>query len=140
MWKSILAIALGAALGALLRWFLGLKLNSLLPSIPPRHAAGQPDRRLCHRRGDCLFRPGAGHRSGMAATDHHRVLRRPDHFLHLFRRGRQPASGGPPGLGRRGHRDARQRVVADDPAGVVLDELDAGQIAQREDRPCKAIN
>ena len=35
MWKSILAIALGAALGALLRWFLGLKLNSLLPSIPP---------------------------------------------------------------------------------------------------------
>lgn len=106
----------------------------------PRHAAGQPGRRLCHRRGDCLFRPGAGHRSGMAATDHHRVLRRPDHFLHLFRRGRQPASGGPPGLGRRGHRDARQRLVADDPAGVVLDELDAGQIAQREDRPCKAIN
>lgn len=35
MWKSILAIALGAALGALLRWFRGLKLNSLLPSIPP---------------------------------------------------------------------------------------------------------
>ncbi|HBP1408271.1 TPA: fluoride efflux transporter CrcB, partial [Pseudomonas aeruginosa] len=35
MWKSILAIALGAALGALLRWFLGLKLNSLLSSIPP---------------------------------------------------------------------------------------------------------
>ncbi|WP_374440169.1 fluoride efflux transporter CrcB [Pseudomonas panipatensis] len=35
MWKPILAIAIGAALGALLRWFLGLKLNSLLPSIPP---------------------------------------------------------------------------------------------------------
>lgn len=35
MWKTLLAIALGAALGALLRWFLGLKLNSLLPSIPP---------------------------------------------------------------------------------------------------------
>lgn len=35
MWKSILAVALGAALGALLRWVLGLKLNTLLPSMPP---------------------------------------------------------------------------------------------------------
>jgi CrcB protein len=35
MWKSIFAIALGAALGALLRWLLGLKLNTLFPSIPP---------------------------------------------------------------------------------------------------------
>jgi len=33
--KSILAIACGAALGALLRWFLGLKLNSFFPAIPP---------------------------------------------------------------------------------------------------------
>ncbi len=35
MWKSILAIALGAALGALLRWQLGTKLNSIFPTIPP---------------------------------------------------------------------------------------------------------
>lgn len=35
MWKSILAIALGAALGALLRWQLGAKLNSFFPTIPP---------------------------------------------------------------------------------------------------------
>lgn len=35
MWKSILAIGLGAALGALLRWALGLKLNSLFPAMPP---------------------------------------------------------------------------------------------------------
>ena len=35
MWKSILAIALGAALGALLRWQLGEKLNTLFPAIPP---------------------------------------------------------------------------------------------------------
>lgn len=35
MAKSILAIACGAALGALLRWFLGLKLNSFFPAIPP---------------------------------------------------------------------------------------------------------
>lgn len=35
MWKSILAIALGAALGALLRWQLGSRLNSVFPTIPP---------------------------------------------------------------------------------------------------------
>lgn len=35
MWKSILAIAVGAALGALLRWQLGIKLNALFPTIPP---------------------------------------------------------------------------------------------------------
>jgi fluoride exporter len=35
MWKAILAISLGAALGALLRWQLGAKLNELLPSVPP---------------------------------------------------------------------------------------------------------
>jgi CrcB protein len=35
MWKPILAISLGAALGALLRWQLGVKLNSLFPSLPP---------------------------------------------------------------------------------------------------------
>ncbi len=35
MWKPILAISIGAALGALLRWQLGAKLNSLLPNLPP---------------------------------------------------------------------------------------------------------
>ena len=35
MWKSILAIAIGAALGALLRWQLGSRLDSLFPTIPP---------------------------------------------------------------------------------------------------------
>ena len=35
MWKSILAVALGSALGALLRWQLGEKLNALLPTLPP---------------------------------------------------------------------------------------------------------
>ena len=35
MWKSIVAIALGAAGGALLRWVLGLRLNALFPALPP---------------------------------------------------------------------------------------------------------
>ena len=35
MWKPILSISMGASIGALLRWQLGLRLNSLLPSLPP---------------------------------------------------------------------------------------------------------
>ncbi|MDR2614705.1 MAG: fluoride efflux transporter CrcB [Candidatus Accumulibacter sp.] len=35
MWKSIVAIAAGAVLGALLRWQLGHRLNALFPSLPP---------------------------------------------------------------------------------------------------------
>jgi CrcB protein len=35
MWKSIVAVAVGAALGALLRWQLGHRLNALFPAIPP---------------------------------------------------------------------------------------------------------
>ena len=35
MWTSVLAIGAGAALGALLRWLLGLWLNALLPALPP---------------------------------------------------------------------------------------------------------
>jgi CrcB protein len=35
MWKPAVAISLGAALGALLRWQFGLRLNGLLPSLPP---------------------------------------------------------------------------------------------------------
>ena len=35
MLKPILAIALGSVFGGLLRWGLGLKLNSLFPSVPP---------------------------------------------------------------------------------------------------------
>src|SRR5579875_117330 len=35
MWKSIAAVFVGAGLGALLRWWLGIKLNTLFPGIPP---------------------------------------------------------------------------------------------------------
>lgn len=35
MWKSILAVAIGATLGALLRWQLGTRLNNIFPTIPP---------------------------------------------------------------------------------------------------------
>jgi fluoride exporter len=35
MLKPVVAIFLGAGLGALLRWWLGGQLNSLFPTIPP---------------------------------------------------------------------------------------------------------
>jgi fluoride exporter len=35
MWKSIVAISVGASAGALLRWWLGDRLNALLPLLPP---------------------------------------------------------------------------------------------------------
>ncbi len=35
MLKSVMAICVGASLGALLRWWLGLTLNGLFPTIPP---------------------------------------------------------------------------------------------------------
>jgi CrcB protein len=33
-WLSVLAISIGAALGAIARWLLGLRLNHLLPALP----------------------------------------------------------------------------------------------------------
>jgi fluoride exporter len=35
MWKAIVAISVGASLGALLRWWLGTTLNPQFPAIPP---------------------------------------------------------------------------------------------------------
>ncbi|RZS85796.1 fluoride efflux transporter CrcB [Pigmentiphaga kullae] len=35
MLLAVIAIAIGAAVGALLRWVLGLGLNALLPAMPP---------------------------------------------------------------------------------------------------------
>lgn len=35
MLKAIVAICVGSSAGALLRWVLGLRMNSLMPSIPP---------------------------------------------------------------------------------------------------------
>lgn len=35
MLKPVLAVSLGSALGALLRWGLGSRLNGLFPTIPP---------------------------------------------------------------------------------------------------------
>jgi fluoride exporter len=35
MWKSIVAVSVGASAGALLRWWLGDRLNALFPLLPP---------------------------------------------------------------------------------------------------------
>lgn len=35
MWKAVVAVCIGSALGALLRWWLGLFLNAQFPTLPP---------------------------------------------------------------------------------------------------------
>lgn len=35
MWKQMMAVAVGGTIGCLLRWYLGMALNSLFPAIPP---------------------------------------------------------------------------------------------------------
>jgi CrcB protein len=35
MWKSIVAISVGASAGAVLRWWLGNRLNAAFPLLPP---------------------------------------------------------------------------------------------------------
>jgi fluoride exporter len=35
MWRAIAAISVGASLGSLLRWWLGIALNPHFPAIPP---------------------------------------------------------------------------------------------------------
>ena len=35
MWKPIVAVSAGSSLGALLRWWLGMRLNAHFPPIPP---------------------------------------------------------------------------------------------------------
>jgi CrcB protein len=35
MWKSVVAISVGASAGALLRWWLGDRLNAAFPLLPP---------------------------------------------------------------------------------------------------------
>jgi len=34
-WSPVLAVSIGSAVGALLRWQLGIRLNSLFPAVPP---------------------------------------------------------------------------------------------------------
>ena len=34
MWKSVIAICVGASAGALLRWWFGSQLNALFPAVP----------------------------------------------------------------------------------------------------------
>jgi CrcB protein len=35
MWKAVVAVSVGGALGCLFRWWLAMRLNSLFPTLPP---------------------------------------------------------------------------------------------------------
>jgi fluoride ion exporter CrcB/FEX len=45
MLNSVVAVSVGAATGALLRWEFGTRLNSLFPRIPARFGIINPDGR-----------------------------------------------------------------------------------------------
>jgi fluoride exporter len=34
MWRSVVAVSVGASAGALLRWWFGVQLNALFPAVP----------------------------------------------------------------------------------------------------------
>lgn len=58
MTASVLAIALGASLGALLRWCLSFTFNPFFPTIPPGYACSESHQRIFHgdiHRGHAIF-------------------------------------------------------------------------------------
>ena len=84
---SILAIAVGSALGALLRWYFSTRLNLLFPRLPPGTSAanilGLSDR----DRHDGLY-GFAGSFAGMVVNCSNRFSRRVDNLLELLSRSR----------------------------------------------------
>ena len=58
IWAPVLAISLGAAAGALLRWQLGVQLNSLFPTLPPGTLAANLIGDAFHPEWNYSIRPG----------------------------------------------------------------------------------
>ena len=118
MWKSAIAVTVGAAVGALLRWWLSLtKAQCTLPRDSTRHVGRQPDWRLCDRCRHRLFRRLPGLIAGVALTHRDRLLWGADDVLHVLRGISQPAPRGTDSLGFRGASRPRHRVTAHDVRG-----------------------
>jgi protein CrcB len=155
MLYSIAAIAVGAALGALLRWVFGMQWNALFPLIPLGTLAANlvggyligiavvcfggnttlpPEWRLFVITG---FLGGLTTFStfSVAPVRDHRFPGRPHHFLHLLGRGRRADPGGSPVMGVRRDLDARDRIAVNDYAGYDQHAIAARRLSPRHGNP-----
>lgn len=113
MYQSVLAVAIGGAIGSLFRWFLGLRLNGLFPDLPL---------------GTLAANVIAGYIIGVAIACFVRMPQIPPewrlfvttglmgafHVLHLFRGSRRRPSAGPVWLGCGRDRDPSFRLADHD--------------------------
>ena len=82
--KSIIAIFIGAGLGALLRWWLGMTLNAYFPSIPPGTLAANLIGGYIIGVAIALFATSTAVGAGVALIRHHRLLRRSDYVFDIL--------------------------------------------------------
>jgi hypothetical protein len=114
MLKSVVAISLGASLGALLRWGFGNRLNDLFPAIPPGTLVSNLVGGYVVGLAVAFFATYSAPGARVAPVPHHGVLRRAHHLLDLFGRAGRAAAAGPHGVGRRGGGRAPAGLPPDD--------------------------
>ncbi len=133
MWNPVLAISTSAAAGTLLRWQLGVGLNSFSPACRPALAANliggyiigftvaciSPKRQISRRNGDCSPSPASAAGSP------------PFHFLG---RSRHAAPGRSVDLGHGRDRHPCHRVFADDPGRHRLLAIAENLVRARHER------
>lgn len=99
MLASIAAIAIGASLGALLRWVPRDPTQFLISADSPGNLRGKHSRRLLDRYRDCRVCGFPHSVAPMAIAHGNRISRRPEDLLDLFRGGGNGVTGGPQHLG-----------------------------------------
>ena len=83
MWKPIVAVSVGGTLGSLLRWWFGMTLNALFPTLPPGTLTANLVGGYIVGVAVAFF--GTYTAIGMAAIRDHRLLRRAHDLLDVFR-------------------------------------------------------
>ena len=116
MFHSILAICIGASLGAVLRWFLGISFNALFPAIPPGTLVANLIGGYLIGVALALFAESSRTGARVALIHHHRLPGWTHHFPHLFCRNSDTHSTGAATLGSRRHRLTCDGIIVDDDA------------------------
>ena len=84
MLYSLIAVGIGAASGAWLRWGLGIWLNPIFPTVPLGTLASNLIGGYIMGLAMGFFSHYQAVVSGGSAADHHRIPRRAHHFFHVF--------------------------------------------------------